>query len=261
MSEHSQSPVIELKGADVTTMEDPSCVMVGDVNWSVTAGEFWTVAGAERSGKSDFLRLIAGLMLPAKGGCQLFGIETRTLGEAELAERLRVGFVFSGGPLFNSLTIAENLALPLRYRKNLSAADAAPSVEKLLGLLELQPFAESLPLNIPPAWRYRAALARALMLQPELLLLDNPLAGLATKHRMWLVAFLDQLWQGHEWLDGRPLTVVATTDDLRPWQHSRRRFGLLYEGKFSVLGNWREVETAGHLLVKEMLAMPAELTA
>jgi len=261
MNENSQAAVIELKGADIATMQDPACVMVGDVNWSVAAGEFWTVAGAERSGKSDFLRLIAGLMVPAKGGCKLFGIETRTLGEAALAERLRVGFVFAGGPLFNSLTIAENVALPLRYRKNLSAPEAAPSVEKLLGLLELQPFAGALPLNIPPAWRYRAALARALMLKPEVLLLDNPLAGLAAKHRVWLVEFIDQLWQGHEWLDGRALTVVATTDDLRPWQHSRRRFGLLDEGKFVVLGNWRDVETAGHPPVKEMLAVPAELKA
>ena len=110
-------------------------------------------------------------------------------------------------------------------------------------------------------WRYRTALARALILKPEVLLLDNPLAGLVTKYRLWLVHFLDQLWRGHDWLDGRPLTVVATTDDLRPWQNPQRKFGLLSDEKFAVLGNWQEVETAEHLLVKEMLAPPVELTA
>jgi ABC-type transporter Mla maintaining outer membrane lipid asymmetry ATPase subunit MlaF len=261
MNEPSTAPVIELHDADIATMPDPMCIMVRDVNWSVADGEFWVVAGAERSGKSDFLRAVAGLMPPAKGSCKLFGLETRTFGEAQLAQRLRVGVVLQGGPLFNSLTIAENVALPLRYQKNLSVAETQPAVDKLLELLELQPFADALPVNVPLVWRYRTALARALIQKPEVLLLDNPLAGLVTKYRLWLVHFLDQLWRGHEWLDGRALTVVAATDDLRPWQNPQRQFALLSDEKFARLGNWQAVETAEHLLVKEMLAPPAELTA
>ena len=125
----------------------------------------------------------AGLMTPAHGSCRIFGCDTDSFGEAQLAERLRVGFVFEGGQLFNHLTVAENVALPLRYQKNLTAAEAADVVRALLELLELTPFADSTPSNLAANWRQRAALARALVLKPELLLLDNPLAGLSVRHR------------------------------------------------------------------------------
>jgi putative ABC transport system ATP-binding protein len=254
MSENSPAPIIEMRGVDIAAMQDSSLLRFGDVNWSVAPGEFWTVAGAEHSGKSDFLLLTAGLMLPVQGSHKLFGIETRNFGEAELPDRLRVGYVFEGGPLFSSLTIAENLALPLRYRDDLSLADALPAVSQMLTLFELGPFADHIPINVPLAWRYRTALARALILKPEILLLDNPLAGLMAKHRRWVVQFLDQLWRGHEWYGGQPLTMVATTDDLRPWQNDRRQFALLADQKFIPLGHWPEVQTAGHQSVKELLA-------
>ncbi len=106
-------------------MRDASLRVIEEVDWSVAAGEFWVVAGQEHSGKSDLLMLAAGLMSPAAGSYKLFGSDTKDFGEAELAERLRVGFVFQGGQLFNQLTIAENVALPLRYQKNLTAAEAA----------------------------------------------------------------------------------------------------------------------------------------
>src|ERR1700761_4470987 len=103
-SDLSSAPVIELSGADIATMQDPASVMFSEVNWSVQPGEFWVLTGAELSGKTDFLLLTAGLMLPMKGSCKLLGIETRAFGEAELPMRLRVGYVYENGPLFNSLT-------------------------------------------------------------------------------------------------------------------------------------------------------------
>ena len=105
-------------------------------------------------------------------------------------------------------------------------------MEALLELLELTPLADFTPANVAANWRQRAALARALILKPELLLLDNPLAGLGTRHRQWWLRFLDQLWRGHEWFGGRPMTLVVTTDDLRPWQIAQRKFALLHEKKF-----------------------------
>ena len=118
MSENQNIPAIEMRGVNVAAMRDASFTVVEDVNWSVAPGEFWVIAGQEHSGKSDLLMLAAGLMMPADGSYKLFGNDTKDFGEAELAERLRVGFVFQGGQLFNQLTIAENVALPLRYQKN-----------------------------------------------------------------------------------------------------------------------------------------------
>jgi len=261
MSETIFNPsVIEMRGADVGAMRDVTLTVVADVNWSVQTGEFWVVAGQQLSGKSDLLMLAAGLMTPQRGSCRVFGSDTEAFGEAQIAERLRVGFVFAGGQLFNPLTVAENVALPLRYQKNLSAEEAASVVEALLEMLELTPFANFLPANLAANWRQRAALARALVLKPELLLLDNPLARLGGRHRQWLLQFLDQLWRGHEWFGGRPMTLVATTDDLRPWRDAKKKFAVLHEKSFAVVGFWDDLALAPSHAVKELLAEPAGTT-
>jgi ABC-type transporter Mla maintaining outer membrane lipid asymmetry ATPase subunit MlaF len=260
MGEIQTIPAIEMRGVTVTAMRDATFTVVEDVNWSVAVGEFWVVAGPEHSGKSDLLMLAAGLMSPGSGGYKLFGNDTKDYGEAELAERLRVGFIFQGGQLFNQLTIAENVALPLRYQKNLTAAESANEVRVLLELMELAPLADVTPANVASNWRQRAALARALILKPEILLLDNPLAGLGARHGQWWLHFLDGLSRGHALFGGKPLTLVATADDLRPWQHPRRKFALLHEKRFISLGGWNEVETANDSVVKELLAVQLEPT-
>jgi len=257
MSETFIPAVIEMRGVNIGAAARPAA---NDVNWSVRPGEFWVVAGQQQSGKSNLLMHAAGLTPPAQGGCRVFGCATDSFDDAHLAERLRAGFVFAGGKLFNHLTVAENVALPLRYQKNLTAAAAAGEVGALLKLLELGPFADATPANLAVNWRQRAALARALVLKPELLLLDSPLAGLGVPHRRWLQAFLDRLWRGHEWLGGRPLTLAVTTDDLRPWRHPDRKFAVLDEQTFTVLGSWREVESAQIRTVKDLLAEPVETT-
>lgn len=261
MSETTLHPaVIEMSAASIGALRDTTLTVVKDVYWRVQPGEFWVVAGQQHSGKSDLLMHAAGLMTPTHGSCRVFGCETKNFGEAQIAERLRVGFVFAGGKLFNELTVAENVALPLRYQKNCAAAEVARAVEDLLELLELAPFANVTPFNLAANWRQRAALARALVLQPELLLLDNPLGGIGGRHRQWLLIFLEQLGSGHVFFGSRPMTLVVTTDDLRAWPHPRRKFAALEDKTFSVLGAWDEVKSARSPTVKELLAEPIEST-
>jgi ABC-type transporter Mla maintaining outer membrane lipid asymmetry ATPase subunit MlaF len=258
MSENENIPVIEMRGVNVAAMRDASFIVVEDVNWSVAPGEFWVIAGQEHSGKSDLLMLAAGLMLPSSGSYKLFGNDTKNFGEAELAERLRAGFVFQGGQLFNQLTIAENVALPLRYQKNFTASEVARKTQSLLELMELAPLADVTPANVAANWQRRAALARALMLKPEVLLLDNPQAGLNARHLQWWLRFLDELSRGHEMFGGEAMTLVVTADDLRPWKSGRRKFALLRDKKFIPLGGWNEVESSGDAIVKELLAVQFE---
>ena len=174
MSENQNPAAIEMREASIGAMRDVSFIVVEDANWTVAPGEFWVIAGQQHSGKSDFLMLTAGLMAPVEGSCRLFGRDTRTFGEAELAERLRVGLVFEGGQLFNHLTIRENVALPLQYHRNLSASAAAAEIQPLLELMELTPLADITPANVSGNWLQRAALARALVLKPELLAAGQP---------------------------------------------------------------------------------------
>jgi ABC-type transporter Mla maintaining outer membrane lipid asymmetry ATPase subunit MlaF len=258
MNEAFNPNIIEMRDVTVAAMRDASFAVVENVNWSVLPNEFWVIGGQQYSGKSDLLMLAAGLMNPMSGTCRVFGCETESFGEAQLAERLRVGFVFQNGQLFNRLTIAENIALPLRYQKNLTAIEATRVVEVLLEVFELTPLANLTPANIAANWRSRAALARALVLKPELLLVDNPLSGLVARHGLWTLRFLDQLARGHEWLGGRPMTIVVTTDDFRPWQNAQRKFALLHEKKFVPVGSWTEIENTGHAAVKDLMATAIE---
>jgi ABC-type transporter Mla maintaining outer membrane lipid asymmetry ATPase subunit MlaF len=255
MTEATFNPaVLEMLGASIVALRDTSVTLVEDVNWSVLPGEFWVVAGQQRSGKSDLLFHAAGLMSPVRGVCRVFGTDTREFEESQLGDRLRVGMVFADGKLFGRLTVAENVALPLRYHRDLTDAEAARAVEVLLDLLELSPFARLYPGNLSANWRLRAALARALVLKPELLLLDNPQAGLGARHWQWLRDFLGQLWRGHEFFGGAPMSVVVATDNLRPWQHPGRKFAVLHEGTFAALGGWEGEAFSRHAAVKDLLS-------
>ena len=251
---------MEMRGAEVRSMRETGLVMLEDVNWTVAPGEFWVVAGQQQSGKSDLMMMSAGLMTPAKGSYKLFGIETQSFGESELADRLRVGFVFENGQLFNHLTILENVALPLQYHKDLTPGAAEEKTMALLELMEMKPLADVTPQNTGMNWLKRAALARALILQPELLLLDNPLGGLGVRHAKWWLNFLDQLWRGHEWFGQRPVTIVATAEDLRVWKSDSRRFAMLREKKFSLVGSWNEVVSDDDTTIMELMEVMRDTT-
>jgi len=258
MSENQNEIVIEMRDVNVGTMRDLSEIVLEKVNWSVARNEFWVVAGQQHSGKSDFLMMTAGLMPPVDGCYKFFGNETHIFDESRLADRLRMGFVFDTAQLFNDMTIAENVALPLQYHRNLPVAEAVKAIQELLEITELKPIADVTPANLPRSWHKRAGLARALTLQPEILLLDNPFGGLDARHSHFWVRFLDELWRGHKLLGAQPLTIIATTDDLRPWRNDARRFALLKEGEFVPLGSWKDVASVNEPMVKELLSAPIE---
>lgn len=249
---------IEMMGVNISTMQDPDFIVFKDINWSVARGEFWVIGAPQHSGKSDFLMTTAGLMPPAEGRYRFFGNETRIFDESRLEDRLRMGFVFENAQLFHYLTIAENVVLPLRYHKNLPAEEGAKAIDELLEITELKAIADVMPANSPRSWHKRAALARALVLQPDILLADNPLGALDARHSLWWLRFFDALNRDHKWLGGKALTVIATTDDFRPWRGSNRRFALLKDTSFIDLGSWNDVISSNEPLVKELLAAPIE---
>ena len=254
----TQNAVIEMAGVDIATMHDPDFIVLEKVDWSVAPGEFWVIGAPPYSGKSDFLMTTAGLLPPANGCYKFFGNVTRIFDESRLADRLRMGFIFESAALFHYLTVAENVALPLRYHRNLQPEEAAKGIDELLELTELKPIADVTPANLPRSWHKRAGLARALTLRPEILLLDNPLGGLDARQSHWWLRFLQELSRGHKWFGEKPMTIIATTDDLRPWRSGARRFALLKEKSFVTLGSWDEVVSSNEPMVKELLSVPLE---
>jgi ABC-type transporter Mla maintaining outer membrane lipid asymmetry ATPase subunit MlaF len=99
-------------------------------------------------------------------------------------------------------------------------------------------------------WRNRAALARALALRPEVLFLENPLRGMDWRHTAWWIDFVGRLWRGHDLMRGKPMTIVAFTDEFRPWRNSGARFATLHEKKFEMAGETAPEDTLSAMLAK-----------
>src|SRR5262245_42760340 len=116
MPADASTPALELHDVTVTALRDANVTVLEGVNWTMAVGDFWAVAGLLRAGKSELMALAAGLTRRARGSCRLFGRELVAGFEHErLSLRLRGGLVFDGGQLLHHLTLAENIALPLRY--------------------------------------------------------------------------------------------------------------------------------------------------
>jgi ABC-type transporter Mla maintaining outer membrane lipid asymmetry ATPase subunit MlaF len=250
---NKEAVVIEMRAVSTASLRDSSTISAEDVNWTVMEGDYWVIAGLQGSGKSDFLMMTASLTAPAEGSYTLFGETMPIFDERRLKSRLRLGLVFESGQLFNHLTVMENVVLPLRYHYDLSKAEARERAQQLLEVMELEAWADSTPGAIARNWQKRVGLARALVLKPEVLLLDNPLGGLDLRHARWWLTFLKHLSGGHSLMDGRKVTLVVTTPDLRPWKAHARQFAVLREKTFSVLGTWSQLEAASSELVQELL--------
>ncbi|HUA66671.1 MAG TPA: ATP-binding cassette domain-containing protein [Alphaproteobacteria bacterium] len=245
---------IEMRGLAVSSLQNPDFCVLKDINWTVAAGEFWVVGAPHDSGKTDFLVTTAGLMPPNGGHYKFYGNPTRIFDDSRLSDRLRIGFVFEQSQLFHYLTVAENVALPLAYHQNINVRAAIAAVDDLLEITELKAIADVWPPDLPQSWHKRAGLARALVLRPDILLADNPLGGLDSRHCHWWRRFLDQLSLGHKWLGQKPMTIVVTTDDFRHWRGDHFRFALLKEETLVPVGSWNQLVLSDDPLVKELLA-------
>lgn len=246
--------VIEMVRVAVPSARNPSVRVIEDVNWRVIAGDYWVVTSLQGAGKSALMMMMAGLIAPQDGSYRLFG-EPMPIFEGEhLKTRLRVGLVFEDSRLFNRLTVAENVALPLQYHRYESSSAARAEVAEILDAMELSAHANSNPGGLAWSWQKRVALARALALRPELLLLDTPLGSMDPRHTAWWLNFLDQLSAGGGPMKWRPVTLVVTTDDLLPWKSRARQFALIKHGEFHVLGSREQLENSNDELAKQFLA-------
>ena len=247
--------LIELAEAATSSLSNPHRREVSDVNWRICAGDFWVVGALPGSGKSGLLSTAAGMLRPLEGRSRYFGRDLEQLDEDEFVRlRRNIGLVFEdGGRLFSHLTVAENVALPLCYHRDCSAGEAAAAVQPLLDRMELSSIARRTPGRINRSWRQRVALARALALQPAVLLLDNPLAGLDPRQTGWWLEFLAALAGGHECLQGRPLTLAVSCEDLRPWIDCGTRFALIKEARWLAVGGKADVARSDEPLVRDLL--------
>jgi ABC-type transporter Mla maintaining outer membrane lipid asymmetry ATPase subunit MlaF len=243
----------------IPSRNDPTTIQVSAIDWLVRTGEFWVVAGLPGCGKSQLLEVVAGLTPPREGATAAYaadGAEMTDTGPP--APWKQVGLIFAdGGRPFNQLTVAQNVGLPLCYQRGCPLADVAPQVQQLLEWTGLAAYSERLPSHLNRGLRQRIALARALALEPSVLLLDNPLSGLAVSQARWWLDFLAHL--PHSTAPGFtvPAAVAVTTDDLRPWLGIGTNFALIDESHWRLLGGRAEVAASSDPVVKDLLADPS----
>ncbi len=241
--------IFQLTDVTVPSRRDAERAVVEAVNWEVHKGEFWIVGGLQGSGKSDLVFMLAGLTKPLKGRYELFGQDMgEHFGDEFLPNRLRTGMVFDDSRLFSGLTIAENVSLPVRYHQNLAVEESASWLTALLKETEIVEFADDMPSSVPRNWRVRIALARALALRPEVLFVENALRGVDTRHAAWWVAFIKKLWAGHPLMAGKPMTIVASTDEFRPWRNCGAQFAELEGRKFLTHGETAPADDEEHMM-------------
>jgi phospholipid/cholesterol/gamma-HCH transport system ATP-binding protein len=149
------------------------------VSFEVHEGEFVALVGSSGGGKSLLLKLVVGLLKPDRGRIWVAGKDVSTLSRRELESlRSRLGFVFQGGALFDSMTVYNNVAFPLRERTSLSEKDIYRKVMRELELVGLRDAARKYPAQLSGGMLKRVALARALVRDPEIVLFDEPTTGL-----------------------------------------------------------------------------------
>jgi phospholipid/cholesterol/gamma-HCH transport system ATP-binding protein len=174
-NQHSQ-PAIEVKGLE---MGYGTYVLMRDINFSVAAGEIMVIMGGSGCGKSTLLKYLIGLKEVEKGEIIYHGRSFSKASEKEMQEMQRTfGVLYQGGALWSSLTLAENVALPLEQYTSLSPKEIMEIVSIKLALVGLKGFEEFYPSEISGGMRKRAGLARAMALDPALLFFDEPSAGL-----------------------------------------------------------------------------------
>ena len=251
----NNTAVLEMMDLDIASAQSPGRAVIEGVEWRVAVGDYWIVGGPPGSGKSSLLATAAGLSRPARGTHRLFGRELTGLEEAELIRhRLRVGIVFGNeGRLFSQLTVAENVALPICYHLDCEPADVEERVNTLLEATELSPIAHRMPGNVGRGVRQRIALARALAIEPELLLLDNPLREIDPPQRRWWLEFLNRLCAGQACLGDRRMSLVVATDDVRPWLGQGQKFAVIAGNRWQTIASRADLERCGEPVWQELL--------
>ncbi|MGA6829337.1 ABC transporter ATP-binding protein [Nitrospira sp. NS4] len=243
------APVIEV--SHVSTRFG-AAVVHEDVSLAVRRGEVFAIAGGNGCGKSTLLREILGLMTPLSGTIRLFGVDSRAL-EAYDGRTIhrRFGVMFQHGALFSSFTLAENVAVPLREYTAMSATLIREIVAVKIAMVGLPPdSATKFPSELSGGMRRRAALARAIVMDPELLFLDEPTAGLDPM----IAAGFDNLVLSLKGLLG--LTVVMVTHDLDSLWGIADRVAVLGSGKVLGIGTMKELSQSEDPVVREYFHGP-----
>ncbi|MGX9522713.1 ABC transporter ATP-binding protein [Vibrio mediterranei] len=191
---------------------------LSDISFDIKQGEYVSISGPSGCGKSTLLSILGLLDVPSNGQYQLNGVEIGTLKSKRLAEirNKEIGFVFQSFNLISDLTVAENVMLPLTYRKEITRKQAHSMAISALEKVDMQHRGKHFPSQLSGGQQQRVAIARAIVGNPSLLLADEPTGNLDSKNAQAVMELFDQLHA-----DG--VTICIVTHDPRSAAHALRQ--------------------------------------
>lgn len=212
-------------------------VVLEAIDLEVAAGETLAVLGRSGTGKSVLLKLIIGLQQPDAGSIRVHGQQVNGMALPQLnAIRKKVGFLFQSAALYDSMTVEENVAFPLTRHTTLSDASRRRLVKELLASVGLEKDLEKMPAQISGGMKKRVGLARALALEPDILLFDEPTAGLDPITGDEISALILKLQRE------RSMAAIIVTHDVQIARTVADRLAILRDGSIVVAGTYAEVQ-------------------
>lgn len=214
----------------------------------IRQGEVLVILGGSGTGKTVILKHIVGLIAPDKGRVFVQGRDITDFDDnALLPVRRKVGFLFQGGALFDSMNVFDNVAFPLREHTNLSEGVISEKVREKLKMVGLENIEWMMPSKLSGGMRKRVALARAIILEPEALLYDEPTTGLDPITTNWVSKLMRQV---HENLR---ITSVIVTHNIQSALSVADRIAFLYRGRIKFVGTPDEIMKCDDPIVHEFL--------
>jgi phospholipid/cholesterol/gamma-HCH transport system ATP-binding protein len=251
MATNSQKPAIRLQALSKSFGE---LKVLDGVDLKVKRGETLTVLGRSGTGKSVMLKLIIGLQKPDDGEIEINGEEITSMSLDDLNRvRKTVGFLFQQAALYDSLTVEENVAFPLRRHAEMKDAERRDRVRELLERVGMAKALEKLPADISGGMKKRVGLARALALEPEILLLDEPTAGLDPITASEINQLIRELQQE------RQITSIVVTHDMRSVRTVADRIAMLNEGSILIEGTLEDLQQSEHPMVVKFMQESGEV--
>jgi phospholipid/cholesterol/gamma-HCH transport system ATP-binding protein len=219
------------------------------VSFEVPAGETLCILGRSGTGKSVTLKLLMSLIKPDQGDIWVDGDEITHLKEAGLSKvRRKMGFLFQDAALFDSLTLYENLALPLHRLTNKTQDEIDSIIDSVLGQVGLAGDKRKMPSELSGGMRKRAGLARALVLEPKILLADEPSSGLDRITASEIDELLIRQKIEHQ------TTILVVTHDVHGARRVGDRFAVFDKGDLVAFGTAAEVENSDHETARRLIS-------
>ena len=226
--------------------------VLNDVSFSVKRGETLCILGRSGVGKSVSLRILMGFLKPQVGSIRVDGEEINGLDEEGMqAIRKRVTMVFQNGALFDSLTVRENVAFPLRERGGLDEEQIQQLVDRLIGLVGAEDVPDALPASLSTGRRRAVAIARALASQPEVVLYDEPTTMVDPIIARRLGSLIQRLKQQ------RGFTSIVVTHDMRFAERLADSVLFLHEGRAAFFGPLRAFLASPEPHIRQFLELDA----